>query len=157
MGRPDKGGVRTTPKVGGGVVAVPPLPCNTEAMQLPDPVEVLVVDDQQPFRLASSDVVEATNGFVLWGTAASGPEAIASVREVGNPPSLVLMDVNLGEVSGIESTRRMIELWPEMRIVLVSTMAEYDLPADASTCGAQGYVPKSKLSPHVLTALVEQA
>ena len=134
-----------------------PSPCNTWSMNRADPVEVLVVDDQQPFRVASSEVVHATEGFALWGTAASGPEAIASVRDGDVLPNLVLMDVNLGEVSGIEATRQMTELWPDLHIVLVSTIAEDDLPGDASTCGAKGYLSKSRLSPTALVELVEHA
>ncbi len=135
--------------------ANPAYPANST--QAASDVEVLVVDDQMPFRLASSAVVDATDGFHLWGTAADAAEAVEIV--LGSPvaPGLILMDVNLGEVSGIDATRQILAERPEVSIVLVSTIAEPDLPVDASTCGAAGYLPKSRLSPRSLTELAAAA
>jgi len=65
------------------------------------------------------------------------------------------MDVNLGTESGIDLTRELVATDPLMRVVLVSTMAEIDLPADYVDAGAIGYVQKSTLDPLVIRTLVE--
>ena len=70
-----------------------------------DPVRVLVVDDQALFRRVMSAVVDETEGFVLVGCAASGEESIVTAGVLR--PDLVLMDVNLPGIDGMEATRRL--------------------------------------------------
>ena len=70
-----------------------------------NPVRVLVVDDQEVFRRVMSAVVEQTEGFVLVGCAGSGEESIVTAG--ARRPDLVLMDVNLPGIDGMEATRRL--------------------------------------------------
>jgi two-component system, NarL family, invasion response regulator UvrY len=112
-------------------------------------VSVVVVDDQRPFRLAAKTVVRMTPGFVLSGEAESGEEALARVDEL--QPDLVLMDINMPGISGIESTRQLIAKHPDLTVILLSTYPPDDLPADALSCGAAGYVNKDEFGPDVLT------
>lgn len=112
------------------------------------PVRVLVVDDQAPFRAAAKAVVGMTAGFEVVGEARSGEEALDQVGTVR--PQLVLMDINMDGISGIEATRRIVAAHPEVRVVLLSTYDEEDLPADARTCGAVAYVHKELFGPDVL-------
>ena len=65
-------------------------------------VSVLIVDDQLPFRAAARTVIGLTAGFEVASEAASGEEAVALVDE--SPPDLVLMDINLPGMSGIDAT-----------------------------------------------------
>jgi DNA-binding NarL/FixJ family response regulator len=109
----------------------------------------MVVDDQRPFRLAAKTVVRLTPGFVLSGEAESGEEALSKVDEL--QPDLVLMDINMPGISGIESTRQLIAKHPDLTVILLSTYPPDDLPADALTCGAAGYVNKDEFGPDVLT------
>jgi len=111
-------------------------------------VSVVVVDDQIPFRAAAKSVVRMTPGFELTGEAASGEEAVERVATL--EPDLVLMDINMPGISGIESTRRIMAAHPEVRVVLLSTYREDDLPADARDCGAAAYVNKDEFGPEVL-------
>ena len=67
-------------------------------------VRVLVVDDQEPFRLAAAAVVAAADGFELVGSADTGEASIAAVEEL--QPDLVLMDIHLPGLDGLESTRQ---------------------------------------------------
>jgi DNA-binding NarL/FixJ family response regulator len=109
---------------------------------------VLIVDDQPPFRAVARTVVGVTPGFELGGEAESGEAAVelaASLR-----PDLVLMDINLGDITGFEATRRILADAPDTVVVLLSTYNENDLPADAMECGAARYVHKEDFGPSVL-------
>ena len=112
-------------------------------------VAVLIVDDQRPFRAAARSVVGATRGFEVVGEASSGEEAIEKVDALS--PQLVLMDINMEGIGGIEATRRICAAHPEVKVVLLSTYDADDLPADARTCGAVGYVHKEQFGPDTLT------
>ena len=68
-------------------------------------VRVLIVDDQEPFRRAMGAVVDATDGFVVVGSATSGEESLTAAAELR--PDLVLMDINLPGIDGIEAARRL--------------------------------------------------
>jgi DNA-binding NarL/FixJ family response regulator len=116
-------------------------------------VTVLVVDDQEPFRAAARFVVRATSGLEVVGEAATGEQALDLAAELH--PYLVLMDINLPGISGIEATRQMVKGQPNTAVLLMSTYSAEDLPAEARTCGARGYVHKSDLTPDVLLAVVD--
>jgi DNA-binding NarL/FixJ family response regulator len=117
----------------------------------PAPVGVLIVDDQAPFRGAARAVVGATKEFSVIGEAESGEEAVELVDQLH--PDLVLMDINMGGIDGIEATRQICAANPSTMVVLVSTYAASDLAADARTCGAVAYVHKEELAPKVLREL----
>jgi DNA-binding NarL/FixJ family response regulator len=106
-------------------------------------VSVLVVDDQPAFRQAMATVVAATDGFVLVGSAASGEEALEVARAVR--PRLVLMDVHLPGIDGVEAARRLRAGDPAPVVVLLSTYEEDEVELDG--CGAAAYVPKRLFGP----------
>lgn len=113
-----------------------------------EPISVLIVDDQAPFRAAAKAVLRATPGFEVVGDAKSGEEALEQVGLLN--PALVLMDINMEGIGGIEATRRIVAEHPTIRVVLLSTYDAEDLPADARTCGAIAYVHKEEFGPDVL-------
>jgi DNA-binding NarL/FixJ family response regulator len=112
-------------------------------------VRVLVVDDQEPYRRAMTAVVEETDGFVVAGSAASGEEALVAAGEV--LPDLVLMDVNLPGIDGLEATRRLTGARSARVVVLLSPYDEDQVDLTAS--GAAAYVPKASFGPDRLTEL----
>jgi DNA-binding NarL/FixJ family response regulator len=116
-----------------------------------NPVRVLVVDDQALFRRVMSAVVDETEGFVLIGCAASGEESIMAARVLR--PDLILMDVNLPGIDGMEATRRLREDTTAAAVVLLSTYDEDDWDGQAQECGAVAYVAKAALGPDRLTAV----
>ena len=114
-------------------------------------VSVLIVDDQLPFRLAARAVLRRTDGFTLVGEAADGLEAIDQVQALH--PDLVLMDINMPNLGGIDATRQILELVPGTTVFLCSTYQRSDLPPEAETSGAAAYVNKEELGPDVLRQL----
>ena len=111
-------------------------------------VRVLIVDDQEPFRRAIAAVVSETDGFVVVASTSSGEEALLAVTRLR--PGLVLMDVNLPGIDGIEATRRITrDAYPPV-VVLLSTYDQEDF--DISGCGAASYLAKAAFGPDLLTA-----
>jgi DNA-binding NarL/FixJ family response regulator len=111
-------------------------------------VRVLVVDDQEPFRVAMATVVEETDGFVVVGSAASGEESLVAAAELR--PQLVLMDVHLPGIDGVEASRRLTEVEDAPVVVLLSTYDEDQF--DLSGSGAATYLAKAAFGPDRLSA-----
>jgi len=115
------------------------------------PVGVLVVDDKVVFRQAARDVIEATAEFVMLGEATSGRHALAAVDDLH--PDLVLMDVRMRGMDGIETSRRLSRAHPEAVVVLVTTEEPLNLPKDVGFCGAADLIRKQDLRPSLLRRL----
>ena len=110
-----------------------------------------MVDDQAPFRLAAKAVLRRLDCFELAGEASSGPEAIELVDVLH--PALVLMDINMPEMNGIEATRRILSAHPEVVVFLCSTYDVGDLPPAAAASGASAYVNKERFGADTLRRL----
>jgi DNA-binding NarL/FixJ family response regulator len=106
---------------------------------------VLIVDDQEPFRLAARMVVEATDGFEVIGEAETGEDSVRMAHELN--PDLVLMDVNLPGINGLEATRQILSATSRVVILLLSTYEAAEYAPRAAECGAAAYIPKSEFSP----------
>jgi DNA-binding NarL/FixJ family response regulator len=111
-------------------------------------VRVLVVDDQEPFRLAGAAVVQATDGFELVGVAETGEASVELARELR--PDLVLMDVNLPGMGGTQATRALLLMEPAPVVFLVSTYDRSECDAETQQCGASAYITKSRVEPDLL-------
>ena len=116
-------------------------------------VSVLIVDDQAPFRIAAAAVVKATPGFRVVGEAASGREAVETAARLH--PDLVLMDINMEQMNGIDATREIVNAQPGTVVMLLSTYQRRDVPAEALQVGAAAYVEKHAFGPDVLRQVWE--
>ncbi len=111
-------------------------------------VRVLIVDDVESFRRAARAVVQAMNGFEVVGEAASGEESLEKTRVLR--PHLVLMDVNLPGISGIQAARQITEEFPRTVVVLLSTREALEFVGPVAESGAAAYIAKSMFSPQRL-------
>jgi two-component system, NarL family, invasion response regulator UvrY len=114
-------------------------------------VRVVIVDDQPPYRDAAKLVFDILDDFEVVGEATSGEEALAVVESL--TPDLVMMDINLPGMNGVEATRRLLAAHPSVVAVLVSTYEADDLPADAASSGALAYVHKEHLDGDLIEEL----
>ena len=114
-------------------------------------VRVLIVDDQEPFRSVAREVVEAVEGFEVVAEAETGEDSVSLAKTEG--PDLVLMDVNLPGIDGVEATRRILRDRPATKVMLLSTYAEDELAGRAQECGAFAYATKSAFDPDKLEAV----
>jgi DNA-binding NarL/FixJ family response regulator len=114
-------------------------------------VRVLIVDDQAPFRAAARMVVQATDGFEVVGESETGEDSVEKAGELD--PDLVLMDVNLPGINGLDATRKILEDSANRVVVLLlSTYEEEEYAPRAAECGAAAYIPKAAFGPDRLEA-----
>jgi DNA-binding NarL/FixJ family response regulator len=119
-------------------------------------VDVLVVDDQQPFRDAARMVLALSNGFELIGEAETGKESVELASMLR--PDLVLMDINLPDFDGFEATRRIRENAQRPPIVvMLSTYEAVDYAQRAIDAGAAAFLSKSLFTPEELRRVWDQA
>lgn len=119
-----------------------------------DTVRVLVVDDSSPFRAAARAVLRRVPGFTVVGEAESGEDALIQVE--GLLPDLVLMDIKMPGIDGIEAAARIADLAPGTVVFLCSTYSRSDLPGQIGTGGVSAYVHKEELRPELLTQLWQE-
>ena len=116
-----------------------------------DPIRVLVADDHPVFRDGLRGLVERAPDLELTGEATTGVEAVALAASTN--PSIVLMDIRMPEMSGIEATRLILDRDPDIGI-LILTMSEDDESLFAAMrAGARGYIPKDADSEELLRAI----
>jgi DNA-binding NarL/FixJ family response regulator len=118
-------------------------------------VRVLIVDDQEPFRMAARMVVEATDGFDVVGESETGEDSVSAARALS--PDLVLMDVNLPGINGLDATRQILASSEAVVVLLLSTYEEEEYAPRAAECGASAYIPKSVFGPEKLESAWEEA
>ena len=111
---------------------------------------VLLVDDHPVYRRGLAALV-AASGFDVAGEAASGEEAISAARTLG--PDVVLMDLRLPELHGIEATERIVAENPAIRVVVVTMLDDAEAVRAALAAGAIGYVVKDASPEEIIAAL----
>jgi len=103
-------------------------------------IRILVVDDHQLVRTGTSRLLADIEGMEIVGQAGSGEQAIDMVRDL--KPDVVLMDVQMPGMGGLEATRRCLRVDPELKIVAVTVHEDEPYPSKLMNVGAVGYLTK---------------
>ena len=115
------------------------------------PVRVVTVDDHAPFREAAGAVIASTPGFELAGESPDGESALRLVP--ATDPDIVIVDVRMAGMDGVEVATRLHEQDPTRVIVLASSAGVDELSALGRSCGAAAVVSKQWLTPRLLRGL----
>ena len=116
------------------------------------PIGVVIVDDHEAFRRSAREVIEATPGFTVLAEASSGEDALARVTDLS--PDLVLLDVRMPGLDGLETARRMRSTSPAATVVLISIDDVAESLCDS--CGAAAFLPKKAFSRAALRRLWDE-
>ena len=112
-------------------------------------IRVLIVDDQTLVREGFRKLLELESDFEVVDTASNGEAAIAAVErlhQAGSSPDVILMDIRMPRMDGIEATRAIKERWDESRIVILTTFDDIELIRAGLAAGALGYLLKDVTS-----------
>jgi DNA-binding NarL/FixJ family response regulator len=114
-------------------------------------IDVFIVDDHKMVIEGLQLLLQNEAEIAVIGTATSGMEAIASIRE--RQPDVVLLDINMPEMNGIETCKQLLTLYPELKIVAISMHKESSLIKLMLSSGAKGYVLKNAGQDEVIEAV----
>ncbi len=116
-----------------------------------DMIRVLIADDHPLVRSGMRALLMAAEGLEVVGEAATGEEAVALATTV--QPDVVVMDLRMPGINGIEATRRILQTNPQIRILVVTLFEDDDSVFAALRAGARGYVLKEANEEEVLRAI----
>jgi two-component system response regulator EvgA len=114
------------------------------------PLTVLIVDDHAGYRAAARAVLES-EGFEVVGEAPNGLEALDAVARLR--PAIVLLDIGLPDIDGIEVSQRLTAAHGAPAVVLISSRDGRGCEQVFASCGARGFIPKAELSGDAIAAM----
>jgi DNA-binding NarL/FixJ family response regulator len=114
-------------------------------------MRILVVDDYELFRRGICSLLATQATLTVCGEAVDGWDAVDKARALR--PDVVIMDINMPKMDGLEATRQITQLVPEAKIVIVSQHESLETVRDAFNAGARGYVAKSTVRTDLLEAV----
>jgi len=115
------------------------------------PVRILVADDFEPWRRSIVSMIEEDPGLEVIHESSDGVEAVQACLEL--QPDLVVLDVALPRLNGLEVARVIREASPDTKILFVSAMPDRDLVREALRVGAAGYITKADAARDLLNAV----
>jgi DNA-binding NarL/FixJ family response regulator len=124
-----------------------------EVLNLESMIQLIIVDDHFHVREAWSWVLGQAPGINVIAQCANGQEAIEAAKRL--QPDLMLMDINMSPIGGIEATRLIRELYPHIKIIGISVQVERSYVNEMLRSGASGYVTKNSSSQEMIVAIDE--
>jgi DNA-binding NarL/FixJ family response regulator len=116
-----------------------------------EPIRVLIVDDHPVFRDGMSQLLQSVPGFEVIGEGSSGEDAVRLVVELA--PDVVLMDIGMPRMNGIDATRAVLEACPSTRVLVLTMYEEPESVFGALRAGARGYLVKDAESDDITRAI----
>jgi DNA-binding NarL/FixJ family response regulator len=116
-----------------------------------DKISILIADDEPAFRSGLRALLKSANELALIGDAATGSEVIRLAADL--QPDIILMDINMPGVNGIEATRRILNTSPHIGILILTMFEDDDSVFTAMRAGARGYLLKGVLKAEILRAI----
>lgn len=119
-------------------------------------IHVLLVDDHELVRTGIQRILQDEKGILVVGAVASGEDAISFCRSEapGHPQvDVVLMDMNMPGIGGMNATKRVLHYCPEVKVLALSTNFEEPVPTKVMQMGALGFISKNAPSAEMLTAI----
>jgi two-component system invasion response regulator UvrY len=114
-------------------------------------IRILLVDDHDLFRAGMGSILRSRDGMVVVGEYSDGEQAIEAVRR--EAPDLVLMDVHMPGIGGIEATRKILRIAPQTKIIAVTVLSDDPFPNQLLDAGARGYISKGSGSQEMMEAI----
>lgn len=114
-------------------------------------ISVMIADDQELIRESLSIVLGTNTDMEVTGLAGNGRELLELIKK--NPPDVVLMDVRMPELDGVEATRAVKAQWPQVRIIILTTFDDDEYVFNALKYGASGYLLKGVSVPELSSAI----
>lgn len=114
-------------------------------------ISVLLVDDHELVRAGIRRILEDIKGIKVVGEAQCGEDAVKWCR--GNAVDIVLMDMNMPGIGGLEATRKIVRYAPDVKVIMLTIHTENPLPAKVMQAGAAGYLSKGAAPQEVINAL----
>jgi DNA-binding NarL/FixJ family response regulator len=127
----------------------------TDAAPQPEPIRVVLADDQRLVRESLGTLLGLLPGIEMVASASDGEEALALADE--HNPDVVLMDLRMPRLDGIEATRRLRELRPDVRVIALTTYADDESVLGALRAGARGYLTKDASGEDIHNAILTVA
>ena len=117
----------------------------------PRPLHIVIVDDHAVVRRGVRALLESRPGWQVVAEATTGREAVDEVRRVR--PDLVVMDLSLPELNGLEATRRIVKEFPDTEVLVLTMHHSEQLARDVLQAGARGYLLKSDADQNLIAAV----
>lgn len=114
-------------------------------------IRIYIVDDHDLVRAGVRSMLQLEDGLEVIGEFASGEEVLAASRN--RLPDVVLMDVNMPGIGGIEATRRLVHAHPDVSVIAVTVLDDDPFPTKLLDAGARGYLSKSSSRDEMLEAI----
>lgn len=114
-------------------------------------ISLLLVDDHELVRAGIRRILEDIKGLVIAGEAACGEDAVKWCRQ--HTVNVVMMDMNMPGIGGLEATRKIVRYNPDIRIIMLTIHTENPLPARVMQAGASGYLSKGAAPQEVVSAI----
>jgi DNA-binding NarL/FixJ family response regulator len=116
-----------------------------------DKITILIADDHSPFRSGLRALLESSQDILVVGEAESGAEAVTQAAAL--QPDVILMDIQMSDINGIEATRRILHTSPHIAILILTMFEDDDFVFSALRAGARGYLLKGTMKADLLRAI----